>query len=385
MEVENSMEKSFDTKSVQLIKEDKRVSSKAKPIYQTSAFTFKDLDDLEGFYRGEKDYLYTRVGNPNTDDFANGVALLEGAPSGVATSSGLSAILSGVLAVVKSGDHIIAPKDIYGGTFQLFANELTQFGIEISFVSFEKVHEIKTAIKNNTKLIYSESITNPLLRVEDIDRVVKLAKQNKILTMIDNTFATPYLVQPFLLGADLVVHSATKYIGGHSDVTAGILVGLENLIAKAREKVVNFGTNLSPFEAWLGYRGLKTISVRMERHVKNAQLLAEALKDHPGEHQVFYPNYVSEKGNGAIVSLDITDKCDIHKFFQSLTWIKIVPTLAGVETSVSYPIGTSHRTVPEDIRNELGITKGLIRISVGIEDAHDIIEAFKYALNESAL
>ncbi|WP_226038570.1 trans-sulfuration enzyme family protein [Aquibacillus saliphilus] len=378
------MGQNFDTKSVHLaLKDTNNVDSKVTPIYQTSAFKFTDLEDLENFYKGKKDYLYSRVGNPNTDELGSAVAQLEEAPKGVATSSGLSAILVGVLAVAKAGDHVIASTDIYGGTYQLLANELVDFGIEVSFVNFEKPSEVENNIKENTKLIYSESITNPLLRIEDLKEIVKIAKRNNLYTMIDNTFATPYLCQPYLDGIDLVVHSATKYLGGHSDVTAGVLVGREELIDKAKSKVVNIGTNLSPFDAWLACRGIKTLSVRMERQSKNAQDLADSLRKNEGVAKVYYPADVSTKGNGAIVSIDITGFCDIEKFFQSLSWVKIVPTLAGVETSVSYPLSTSHRALPKESQIELGITEGLVRISVGIEDAKDIIQVFEQAIAES--
>ncbi|MBY7143947.1 PLP-dependent transferase [Virgibacillus sp. NKC19-3] len=380
------MTQNFDTRAVHLSnKEKKSFTSKVTPIYQTSAFTFTDLDDLEEYFNGENDYLYTRVGNPNPDELGEAVAQLEGARHGVATSSGLSAILAGVLSVAKNGDHIVASKDIYGGTYELLANDLPDFGIEVSFVDFTNQQKISKAIKSTTTLIYSESITNPLLRVEDLSTLVAIAKNHNLYTMVDNTFATPYFCTPFEAGVDFVVHSATKYIGGHSDVTAGVLVGREDLVAKAKSKVVHLGSNLSPFEAWLACRGLKTLSVRMERHAKNAQALASALKENQAVQHVYYPENVSSKGNGAIVTIDITEKCDIVDFFKSLDWIKIVPTLAGVETSVSYPISTSHRAVPEDSRKELGITEGLVRISVGIEDAADIIAAFEYALNASVL
>ncbi|WP_186579241.1 trans-sulfuration enzyme family protein [Aquibacillus kalidii] len=378
------MGQNFDTKSVQLsLNNTNKIDSKVTPIYQTSAFKFKDLEDLESFYTGNKEYLYTRVGNPNSDELGSAVAQLEEAPQGVATSSGLSAILVGILAVVKAGDHILASTDLYGGTYQLLANELSDFGIEVSFVDFEQ--EIERYIKDNTKLIYSESVTNPLLRVENIKEVVRIANKHGIKSMIDNTFATPYLCQPYTLGVDLVVHSATKYLGGHSDVTAGVLVGNEELITKAKTKVVNIGTNLSPFDAWLACRGIKTLSVRMERHTKNAQILADALRKNDAVAKVYYPKDFSSKGNGAIVSIDITGSCNVEKFFQSLSWVKIVPTLAGVETSVSYPLTTSHRALPKETQQELGITEGLVRISVGIEDADDIVAAFENAIQHAKL
>lgn len=378
--------KSFDTKTVHFSKNvPMNEYSKTTPIFQTSAFKFKSLEDLESFYNGEKNYLYSRIGNPNTDEFGGAVALIEGAPRGVATSSGISAIMVGILAVASSGDHVIAADDIYGGTYHLLAHELKEFGVEVSFVSFKDKNEIKKHIRSNTKLLYTESITNPLLRVEDIEGVVQVANEQHLKTMIDNTFATPYLCQPYNYGVNLVVHSATKYIGGHSDVTAGVLTGDEDLINKARTKIVNLGCNLSPFEAWLGCRGIKTLSVRMERQSKNAKLLADALSVQQGVSKVYYPSNVSDKGNGAIVSIDITNTCDPNKFFKSLSWIGIVPTLAGVETTVSYPLGTSHRALPPELREKLGITQGLVRISVGIEDVNDIIKQFKHAIELSLL
>ncbi|MCZ0702066.1 cystathionine gamma-synthase [Natronobacillus azotifigens] len=375
------MGEKFATKSVHFTsKTSGEIASKVTPIYQTSAFKFNDLEDIERFYQGEKDYLYSRVGNPNTDELGSAVAQLEEAPAGIATSSGLSAILIGILSVTKAGDHVIASTDIYGGTYELFARELANFGIEVSFIDFTDQEAIKTGIQTNTKLLYSESITNPLLRVENMEQLVHLAKQNNLYTMIDNTFATPYLLQPYHSGIDLVVHSATKYLGGHSDVTAGVLVGDADLLAKAKTKVVNIGTTLSPFEAWLTCRGLKTLDVRMERQVKNAQALADAFVTHPAVSKVYYPTHASKKGNGAIVSIDLSGKCDIEKFFRSLDWVKIVPTLAGVETTVSYPRTTSHRALPIEVQEELAITEGLVRISVGIEDSADIIGAFEQAI-----
>ncbi|WLD93676.1 PLP-dependent aspartate aminotransferase family protein [Alkalihalobacillus sp. AL-G] len=371
----------FDSKTVHFHKRITSESvSKAQPIYQTSAFKFRNLDELEGFFQGVKPYMYSRVSNPNTDDLGTGVAQLEGAPAGIATSSGISAILAGILSVTEQGSHIVACEDLYGGTYQLLANELPSFGIEVTFVSFEDKVSIQSAIQPNTVLLYTESITNPLLRVEDIEQLVRIGKKHNVHTMVDNTFASPYLLQPYLNGVSLVVHSATKYIGGHSDVTAGVVAGDEALIEKAKSKVVNLGSNLSPFEAWLACRGMKTLSVRMERHVKNAELLAGFLSGCDGIGQVYYPKNASEKGNGAIVTVSLDEGIDANEFCEKLDWIGVVPTLAGVETTVSYPLGTSHRALPPSEQKKLGIHKNLIRISVGIEDFEDIREAFANAL-----
>lgn len=359
------------------------IKSKVTPIYQTSAFTFESLEELEGYYQGNGSYLYSRTGNPNPDELGNAVAVIEGAPAGIATSSGLSAILSAVLAVAKAGDHIVAAEDLYGGSFHLLKEELNGLGIEASFVSFEDLERVEKAIQPNTKLLYTESITNPLLRVENLEEVVHLAQKHGLSLIVDNTFATPFHCNPFKLGADLVVHSATKYIGGHSDVTAGVVVGKEELVAKARTKVINLGANVSPFEAWLTSRGLKTLALRMKSQSSNAKRLALALKDQPYIEKAYYPFHKGEEGYGAIVTIELAKQVNVDQFFKSLSWIKIAPTLAGVETTVSHPLKTSHRALPKEKCEALGITNQVVRISVGIEHSDDIIEAFTHAIKQS--
>ncbi|KAA0543399.1 aminotransferase class I/II-fold pyridoxal phosphate-dependent enzyme [Bacillus sp. BGMRC 2118] len=375
----------FYTKNVHYSKKSKElIQSKVTPIYQTSAFTFRSLEELEGYYEGQGNYLYSRVGNPNTDELGKGVAALEGGDTGVATSSGISAILVSILAVAQTGAHIIANDDLYGGTFQLIAKELQEVGIEASFVSFKDKQGIVKAIRPNTKVIYSESVTNPLLRVEDLEQVVEIAREYHLISIIDNTFATPFLCNPLTVGVDLVVHSATKYIGGHSDVTAGVVVGRQELMDKVNQKVVNLGANLSPFESWLACRGLKTLSIRMERQAHNAEALANGLEGYRGVKKVYYPKSLSPLGNGAMVSVELDSSlCDIESFFRSLEWVKIVPTLAGIETTVSYPIATSHRALSQESLDELGITRGLVRISVGIEKDEDIVSVFRQAIDRS--
>ncbi|MBY0122080.1 PLP-dependent aspartate aminotransferase family protein [Bacillus sp. S/N-304-OC-R1] len=380
------MEKRFETLVLHSAEKNKKpIKSKVTPIYQTSAFTFEDLDDLEGYYQGEGNYLYSRVGNPNTDELGQAVAAIEGAPAGVATSSGLSAILAGVLAVIKSGDHIVAADDVYGGSFHLLKEELNQLGIETTFVPFSDLKNVENAIQSNTKLLYTESISNPLLRVENLEAVVELAKKHKLELLVDNTFATPFHCTPYKLGADLVIHSATKYIGGHSDVTAGVVVGRQDLVEKAKAKVVNLGANVSPFEAWLTYRGLKTLALRMKSQSFNARKLALALKENVNISKVYYPFNEAETGFGAMVSIELSKNVDVNQFFKSLSWVKIVPTLAGVETSVSHPLTTSHRALPPEACEALGITREVVRISVGIEHEDDIIAAFEQAIEQSII
>lgn len=357
----------METKTVHTAKAGERaIHPKVMPLYQTSAFSFSSLEELEGYYEGNGTYLYSRTANPNTDALGETVANLEGAPKGVAASSGMSAILTGILAVVQAGDHVLAAQDVYGGTFHLLKEELVRLGIGVHFADFSNISEIEKNLIDfpEVKLLFSESITNPFLRVEDIEVLVQLKKRYGVKVMIDNTFATPYAVRPFELGVDLVAHSATKYLGGHSDVTAGVLAGDKELIALAANRIINMGMNLSPFEAWLALRGIKTLALRMKAQTANAQAIAEFLKD---KAQVWYP------GKGAIVTFALPDSVDVSKFFSSLGWIQIVPTLAGVETTVSYPYGTSHRALSEEEKEKIGVTRQVVRLSAGIEGTEDIL------------
>ncbi|WP_070120506.1 trans-sulfuration enzyme family protein [Bacillus marinisedimentorum] len=377
------MELSFGTKLVhQKFDQEKVVNSKTTPIYQTSAFTFNSLQELEAYYSGESSYLYSRNGNPNPDELGQTAAALENAPAGAAASSGMSAILAGILSITQQGDHIVAAEDLYGGTFHLLSGELSQFGIEASFVDFSDKQAVEAAIRPNTRLLYSETISNPFLRVEDLQFLVETGKKHRLRTMVDNTFATPFLLQPYGKGIDLVVHSATKYIGGHSDVTAGVLAGGTEIIQLARQKIVSLGANLSPFEAWLTQRGIKTLALRMAKQCENAAALASALKEHEYVKRVYYPEQVSERGRGAIVTIELEEHVDVDRFFKSLGWIKIVPTLAGVETTVSYPLTTSHRALSHEQRERIGVNERVVRISAGIEEAGDITAQFEAALAE---
>ncbi|MBB6451023.1 cystathionine gamma-synthase [Geomicrobium halophilum] len=372
--------KSFDWKVVHDATNHNAEESKSTPIYQTSAFSFSNLDDLETYFQPENErYMYSRYGNPNSDQLARKVSELEGAPAGVASSSGMSAIMAGVLSVVKPGEAVIIPEDVYGGTYDLFHQFFQEWQVEVVTASFGDLSELENKINDRVALIYTESVTNPLLRVEQVESVIEIARKHHLPVMIDNTFATPYFLKPYELGADLVIHSATKYIGGHSDVTAGVLVGDEELIARAKKKVIQLGMNISPFESWLTVRGLKTLSVRMEQQSANARAIASFMEEQPGV-RVYYPKTLAAYGNGAMVSFELDERYDVHTFFKHLDWIKIVPTLAGVETTVSYPLKTSHRSLPEYLQEKLGITAGVVRMSVGLEGEKDIIHTLQAAL-----
>ena len=377
----------FETKNVHFqhthINVDK---SKATPIYQTSVFSFPGLEEVEQFYNGDRSYLYTRNGNPNQAELANAVAALEHAEDGVLAASGMGAIMAGLISILKPGDHLLASHEIYGGTYALLNNELSRFNIEIELIDLQNTDSLASFIKSNTKMLFLETITNPLLTVVDMPKWIGEAKSNGLTVMIDNTFATPYLVQPIRYGADLVVHSATKYIGGHSDVTAGVLVGSKALIKRAREVVINYGASLSPFEAWLTARGLKTLSLRMNKQCTNAKQVASSLVSHPAIETTYYPaesstSFFHNPFQGAMVSFRLKDEDSIYSFYRSLRWIHFAPSLAGVETTVSHPVTTSHRSLSFEQQQATGITKGLVRLSVGIEAADDIIEELSQALS----
>lgn len=377
--------KRFETKTVHIHHPSLKIPGKTTPIYQTSVFSFSGLEEVEAYYAGSGEYLYTRNGNPNPSELADTVASLEEAESGVAAASGMGAIMAGFLAVLKPGDRVLASHELYGGTYAFLRKELSRFHIGLDLVDLQKIDSLKPYLHPQTRMLYMETITNPLLTVTDLPRWIEEAKQYDLITMVDNTFATPYLVQPIRLGADLVVHSATKYIGGHSDVTAGVLTGRKDLVERASEIVVTFGATLSPFEAWLAARGLKTLAIRMERQCENAERVARFLEEHPAVQKTFYPR-MEETGfflrpqRGAMVTFRLQQEERVYEFFRRLQWMKLAPSLGGVETSVSHPVTTSHRALTEEQRQKSGITQGVVRVSVGIEAWEDILEELDRAL-----
>ncbi len=380
------MSESFETKTVHIHHNPVHPDvSKATPIYQTSVFAFPGLEEVEDYYAGKRDYLYTRNGNPNQVELAEAVARLEEAEQGVGAASGMGAIMAGLLAVLNPGDHLLASHEIYGGTYALLHKELSRFQIEMELIDLSRCESLEPHVRPNTKLFYLETITNPLLTVADLPYWMEQAKQHGLLTMVDNTFATPYLIRPMSFGADLVVHSATKYIGGHSDVTAGVLVGRRDLLQRAKEIVVSFGASLSPFEAWLAARGLKTLALRMERQCDNAEKIAAFLSQHAAVKTTYYPEendvaFFQHKRRGAMVSFCLADEARVYDFYRRCKLITLAPSLAGVETTLSHPVTTSHRALSVEQREASGITMGLVRLSAGIEAAEDIIADLRQAL-----
>jgi cystathionine beta-lyase/cystathionine gamma-synthase len=367
---------------------------KVTPIYQTSVFTFRDLEEVEAYFQQPgSSYMYTRHANPNTDELANEVAQLEDTEDAVVTSSGMSAILAGIIAFCKTGDQVLCAEEIYGGSANLLSNELPRFGITVKYLTPEQLTNLQEHKSDNTRLLLIETISNPLMRVTDISAIANQCRKLGILLMVDNTFASPILTKPGKLGADIIMHSLTKYISGHSDVSAGVIAGKKDIVAKVRHIVQTFGLNLSPFEAWLASKGLKTLRVRMLAHCENGLKIAEFLQNHPKVKQVNYPGLNTYSKHdlavkvlngkfGGMISFRIEDdEVKVNKFYRGLSKIKLAPSLAGVTTSVSHPMKTSHRSFPPDLLEKQQISIGLIRLSVGIEEPEQIIRELKTALD----
>ncbi|AQP73366.1 PLP-dependent transferase [Listeria monocytogenes] len=355
------------------------------PIYQASTY------DQRGEI-GEREYTYTRFGNPTVKVLEEAIADLENARYGFAFSSGMAAISAAFHSVLKMGDHVVMPKNVYGGAFQLVMDILKDYGIEVTFVEENTNEAWKNAIQINTRAFYVETPSNPLLTIIDIKKVVEIANHHKIFTIMDNTFMTPLYQKGLELGIDIVVHSATKFINGHSDVTAGLVVtSNEKLSEKIGLNQKANGAILGPFDAWLILRGLKTLKIRMSASIKNAEQMALFLNDHPKIKKVFYPGLSHHKGraihqqqateNGAVLSFDVGSKENVFKIFSSVQYPIVAVSLGGVESILSYPCEMSHASVPEKERLSQGITDGLIRFSLGIEDIEDLVEDIDQALD----
>lgn len=375
-----------------------QIHPKTTPIYQTSVFTFEDLNDLELYFeQPDQKYMYTRYSNPNSAELAEEVNQLEGGAGAVATSSGMSAILAAMLTYCQAGDHVLCTEEIYGGSSALLSQELTRMGIAVTYVKNESLYTLDGFVQPNTKLLLSETMSNPLLRVVDLKRLAAETKRVGIKLVIDNTFASPIITKPLALGADLVIHSVTKYLSGHSDVTAGVVVAATaEDSARSKQIMRTYGLNLSPFESWLAARGLKTLRLRMRQHCANAQAVAEFLEQHSKVKQVWYPGLpqhpqhklAKEQGNGlfgGMLSFRLQDDEPetVNRFMRALQHIPFAPSLAGVSTSISHPLGTSHRSLTVEQQQRLGITPGVIRLSVGIEEPGELIAELAQALEKA--
>ncbi|SHE85465.1 cystathionine gamma-lyase [Marinitoga hydrogenitolerans DSM 16785] len=349
------------------------------PIHLSTTFAKTNLDDVE------KGYVYSRSGNPTRDSLENKLASLENAKYGLAFSSGLAAETTIILSLLNKGDHILAFDDLYGGTKRLFTNVLKRFGIEVSYVDFRNIELIERSIKKNTKIIWIETPTNPLLKIADIKKIADISKTNNIISVVDNTFASPYFQNPLDLGANIVVHSITKYINGHSDVIGGaLMLNDDNLYDKLKYHQNSVGSILSPFNSWLVMRGIKTLALRMERHEKNAFTISKYLETHPSVLKVYYPGLKSHpqhelaakqmRGFGGMLSFEIKGGLDeARKFVENLSLFSLAESLGGVESLIEIPALMTHSSIPKEERIKTGITDSLIRVSIGIEDVEDLI------------
>ncbi len=376
----------FNTKTIHgNQKHDPSTGAVMPPIYQTSTYA----QESPGKHKG---YEYSRTGNPTRNALENAFASLENGKYGLAFGSGLAAI-DAVIKLLKPGDEVIATSDLYGGTYRLFTKVFEKFGIKFHFTELSDTANLKSLLNKNTKLLWVETPTNPMLNVIDIKAVVTIAKKHKVLVAVDNTFATPYLQQPLNLGADLVMHSATKYLGGHSDVVMGALVVNDKELADKLYFIQNAsGAVCGPMDSFLVLRGLKTLHVRMQRHCENAAEIAAFLNNHPKVARVFWPGLTTHT-NHSIAKKQMNDfggmlsfstrgnrKEDAIKILENLKIFTLAESLGGVESLSGHPASMTHASIPKEEREKAGISDSLIRLSVGIEDISDLITDLEQAL-----
>lgn len=355
------------------------------PIFQTSTYSNEKLGDTKGFD-------YGRTINPTRSALQNNLAALENGKHGFCFSSGMAAVQS-VITLFKPGDHIICTDNVYGGTYRLFEQIIKNYGLEFSYVNTSDINETKKAIKSNTKFIYVETPTNPMLNITDLSLLNSLAKEKKIITCVDNTFMSPYFQNPLDFGIDIVLHSSTKYINGHSDVIGGCLITSDDKIAEQLKFIQNSaGAVPSPFDCWLIMRSTKTLSQRMKAHNENAMAICRSLEKEKKISKIYYPGVESHpqfelakkqmRGSGGIISIELGSYEKAVKFCNGLKIFQIAESLGGVESLVCHPVSMTHGSVPKELRDKFGLTDGLVRLSVGIEDGEDLLEDINKALSE---
>ncbi len=354
------------------------------PIYQTSSFVFEDMGKTKG-------YDYSRTANPTRKILEDTIAQLEGGKAGFAFATGMAAEAT-VIHLLKAGDHIISGDDVYGGTYRLFQDVMRNFGLEFTFLRMDSREKIESAIKPNTKMLWLETPSNPLLNIIDLEMMVDIAKKHNLMTVIDNTFATPYFLRPIEYGINLVVHSTTKYLNGHCDVVGGAVVTTTDELTDRVQFLLNaMGTCASPFDCWLVLRGIETLPVRMRQHEKNAFAVANYLVGHSAVKRVFYPGLESHpgheiakrqmKGFGGVVSFELRGGIEtVGSFLKRIKVFSLAESLGGVVSLAEYPATMSHASMPEEHRKKVGITDELIRLSVGLENIDDLVEDLYQAL-----
>jgi len=385
-----------ETKAIRIQTERTNEKEHATPLFLTSSFTYNSAEEMAAAFADDSldVNIYSRFSNPTVDEFIAKIAALEGAEDGVATGTGMAAIFSTFMTFLSKGDHIISASAIFGSTHTLLTKYLPKWGIEHSYFNMSMPEDIEGLIKSNTKMLYLETPSNPGLDIIDLELVAGLCKKNNILFVVDNCFATPAVQQPIKYGADLVLHSATKFIDGQGRVLGGVIVGKKELTHALYLFIRNTGPSLSPFNAWVLSKSLETLFVRMDRHAENALKLAKGLQGHSKVSTVKYPflethpQYKIAKkqmsNGGGLVTFELKGGVDAgRKFMNALKMISMTSNLGDSRSIASHPASTTHSKLTEQERNEVGITPGLIRISVGLEHADDILDDILQALDKS--
>jgi len=390
-------ERGFTTRALRTEVELGDARSVSVPIYQTATFSFDDPEGLADTIRRGKDagFVYSRWHNPTRAALEQVVADLERGERAVSFSSGMAAISTTLAALLRTGDHAVSSPSLYGGAFSVMTKLLPRWGIEATIADSHRVEDMVAALRDDTKVCYTETIGNPNVPVADLEALAKACGERGVLLVVDNTFASPYLCNPLALGADVVVHSTTKYLGGHHDLTGGIAVGGHDVLGRIREMSVDLGGIAAPLDAWLVLRGVQTLALRMERHTENGLALAQMLEAHEKVERAWYPGLASHpdhelagrilpRGAGGMMSFELTGGLDAGRRFQEALEVALVAaSLGGTHTLATHPPTVTHTQLTPEERLALGISDGLIRVSVGIEDQADILEDFERALEKA--
>ncbi len=386
----NLKKSGFSTRAIHAGEKPSETGAVITPIYQTAPFEFKNAAHAARVMGGkEKGYVYSRGLNPTTEELEEKIANLEEGEAAIAQGTGMAAISAAIFTEVKSGDHIIADEVIYGSTYDLFV-DLKNFGVNVSFIDTSDVGNVENALRRDTKLVFFETPANPTMKITDIKAVSDAAHEKGAKVFVDNTFMTPYFQRPFLLGADVVIHSATKYLNGHGDTLGGLMISSLDFIKRARHTAKNIGGAISPFNSWLILRGMKTLGPRMDRHNENAMSVAGYLENHEKIKKVIYPGLPAHpqhdlakkqmRGSGGMIAFLLEEAEDVPHFLDSLELCTLAVSLGETSTLIQHPATMTHAVVPQKERIRYGITDELIRLSVGIEDVEDIIEDIEQAL-----
>ena len=374
--------------------DEQHFGAEVSPVFHSVPFAFKDFEEMRRYARGESPeaYFYSRYGNPTVAEAERKIAELEGAEACVVTSSGSAATFCTLAALCSSGDEVIACDSVYGGTVKVLTQMFSRFGIGARFISLDEVANLTEIAAEHSKVFWFESPANPLNRIVDLSLVAETSRQAGLTSVIDNTFASPVLQQPIKHGIDCVMHSATKYLGGHADLTAGAVAGTKELVDRVRQVSVMIGATLDPAAAYLLSRGMKTLDVRVRRSCDNAMLVAKALRQHPNVARVYYPGLEDDPGHrlaeqqmngfGGVVAIDLKGgEPEVGKLFDSLKLVRTAPSLGGVETLASYPLYSSHAGFSDEQLKAAGVSAATVRLAVGIESPEDIIADISQALS----